>query len=239
MTNFNDQEREMEVAYRRDVKGPCGPLKASNKTWHREGFEAGYRAALAAREDTSGIDAAHERDLAFRRGRSEGWDAAMTNMNLGSYLSRIEDLRDALSEMNHDATVLRDDWWRLQVEIAAAREDTELSGRRQADPITDDEIAQGRGEFRIADSPAQERAAERLKHERGSIRATFDGLGLGWDYEDVWDYCNGAVAFRTLPRDRRGIVAGMVMGFAIVVVERVRDTERPERVESPHDRLAS
>ena len=105
-------------------------------------------------------------------------------------------------------------------------QDTERPDRRLADPISGEEIAQGRGEFRIADSPAQERAGERLKHERGSIRAAFDGLGLGWDYEDVWDYCNGSVSFRTLPRDRRGIVAGMLMGFAIVVAERVRDTEQ-------------
>jgi hypothetical protein len=94
------------------------------------------------------------------------------------------------------------------------------------DPLTEEEAAQGRGEFRVADSVAQERGAERLKHERGSIRAAFDGLGLGWDYEDVWDYCNGTVSFRMLPRGQRGIVAGMLMGFAVVVVERVRDTER-------------
>jgi hypothetical protein len=41
------QEREaLEAAYRHDVEGACGPVLASNRTWHREGFEAGYRAAL-------------------------------------------------------------------------------------------------------------------------------------------------------------------------------------------------
>jgi hypothetical protein len=81
----------------------------------------------------------------------------------------------------------------------------------------------GRGEHRIADSEAQAVAANSMIVERGSIRAVFDNLGLGWTYDDVWDYLIAAPSFQTLPERHRGIVAGMVMGFATVAVERERE----------------
>jgi hypothetical protein len=46
MTDFDGQDRKaLEEAYQRDVKEVCGPEEPSNKVWHRQGFEAGYRAA--------------------------------------------------------------------------------------------------------------------------------------------------------------------------------------------------
>lgn len=39
---------ERERAYARDVAGPCGPKNPANRTWHREGFQAGWDAALVA-----------------------------------------------------------------------------------------------------------------------------------------------------------------------------------------------
>jgi hypothetical protein len=74
----------------------------------------------------------------------------------------------------------------------------------------------------IAASGAQTRGQDRLIAARGSIRAAFDGLDLGWTYDDVWTYLEGSPAFQALPEDRRPICAGLVMGFAIVAIEQDR-----------------
>lgn len=74
----------------------------------------------------------------------------------------------------------------------------------------------------ILDSAAHARGERLLREARGSIRNAFAALDLGWTYDDVWDYLEGSPAFQTLPEDRRAICAGMVMGFALVAVERAR-----------------
>ena len=69
------------------------------------------------------------------------------------------------------------------------------------------------------DSVAHQRASERLLRNGGSIRNAFAGLGLGWTYEDVWEYLEGSPAFQAFG-DQRGLAAGLVMGFALTAVER-------------------
>lgn len=81
---------------------------------------------------------------------------------------------------------------------------------------------------RIVESEAQARAADRLLAAQGGIYAAFDGLGLGFDHNDALEYLRGAPSFAQLPRREQGRVAGLVMGFALVVAESVASREAPE-----------
>ena len=81
----------------------------------------------------------------------------------------------------------------------------------------------------IVSSAAQDAGEQRLLAARGSIRDAFDGLNLGWTYEDVWDYLEGSPTFQTMGDDR-GKAAGLVMGFAIVAVERELELVREEAI---------
>lgn len=85
----------------------------------------------------------------------------------------------------------------------------------------------GSGKALIVSSAPQDAGEQRLLAAKGSIREAFDGLDLGWTYEDVWDYLEGSPTFQTMG-DERGKVAGLVMGFAIVAVERELELVREE-----------
>lgn len=78
----------------------------------------------------------------------------------------------------------------------------------------------------LADSTANKRAADRLLAARGSVYSAFDNLGCGIRHEQVWEFLNGAPHFQALDERHKGIVAGIVMGFAIVAVESERDIRR-------------
>lgn len=81
-------------------------------------------------------------------------------------------------------------------------------------------------DFRIDDSDAQQRAGERLVAARGSIRQAFASLDLGWTYDDVETYLKGSPSYQAmlvkLGGDQHGLLQGLIMGFAIVCVERER-----------------
>jgi hypothetical protein len=78
----------------------------------------------------------------------------------------------------------------------------------------------------IADSQAQVLGADRLLAAQGSIRGAFDGLGLGWTYDDVEGYLLGAPVYQAMLQklggDQHGFLQGLIMGFAIVAVEQAR-----------------
>ena len=79
----------------------------------------------------------------------------------------------------------------------------------------------------IADSAANERAGYRLLAARGSVRAAFASLDLGWDYDDVESYLLGAPPYQAmlhrLGGDQHGFLLGLIQGFALVAVERDRE----------------
>ncbi len=75
----------------------------------------------------------------------------------------------------------------------------------------------------LADSHANERAGNRLLAARGSIYAAFDNLACGIDHEQALEFLRGSPHFQALDERDQGLLAGVVMGFAIVAVESERE----------------
>ncbi len=75
---------------------------------------------------------------------------------------------------------------------------------------------------RIVNDCAGALAAARLLDHDQSIYAAFDSLRLGFDHDDVIEYLGPAYDGIELPEAHRGHVAGLVMGFALVVAEAAR-----------------
>jgi hypothetical protein len=76
---------------------------------------------------------------------------------------------------------------------------------------------------RLADSRANEIAGNRVLAARGSIYLAFDNLGCGIDHDQALEFLAGSPHFQALDERQRGLVAGIVMGFAIVAVESERE----------------
>lgn len=74
----------------------------------------------------------------------------------------------------------------------------------------------------IRASLASDRAGDRLALTNGRIRPAFDGLGLGWTYDDAYSFALGAETFAKLTPELRGKVLGLMMAFAILAVEQER-----------------
>lgn len=67
---------------------------------------------------------------------------------------------------------------------------------------------------------AQREAAERLLEARGSIRAAFESLDLGFDYDDALAYLRGSPSWQAITTDTsEGLMFGAILGFAITAVE--------------------
>jgi hypothetical protein len=71
----------------------------------------------------------------------------------------------------------------------------------------------------LADGEANARAADRLVATDGAVFPAFDSLGCGITHVDALEFLSGAPSFQALPEDRRWLVAGMILGFAMVAVE--------------------
>jgi hypothetical protein len=84
---------------------------------------------------------------------------------------------------------------------------------------------------RIADSRAAVRAGERLLAVKGSIRGAWEGLGLGWTFDQLMDYLKGG-GYGSIPEDYHGQVLGIAASVAVVAVEQERDRQMPEPQES-------
>lgn len=75
----------------------------------------------------------------------------------------------------------------------------------------------------LIDTDAHHRASDRLVASRGSIYRAFDELDCGITHEQVMGYLWGSPSFASLHVDLQGKVAGMIMGFALTVVESDRE----------------
>lgn len=78
---------------------------------------------------------------------------------------------------------------------------------------------------RISGSRAAVRAGERLIAARGSIRAAWDSLGLGWSFDDLSAYLRGADGYDDIPDELRGKMLGIAAGVVILAVEHDRDRQ--------------
>lgn len=77
--------------------------------------------------------------------------------------------------------------------------------------------------MRLVDSEAHARAASRMLANRGHVFDAFDGMLCGFDHEDALEYLAGSPSFQALQDDRKGLVVGIVLGFAMTAIESDRD----------------
>ena len=76
--------------------------------------------------------------------------------------------------------------------------------------------------------PGHGAAADRLVEARGSIRAAFESLDLGFGYDEALEYLRGAPSWQAITSKRsEGLTFGALLGFAITAVEadRARQSE--------------
>lgn len=81
---------------------------------------------------------------------------------------------------------------------------------------------------KIVSSRAAVRAAERIAAARGSIRAAWESLGLGWSFDDLMAYFDSSEAAQAVPKELHGKMLGVSAAVAILAVEQTRDRERPD-----------
>lgn len=83
----------------------------------------------------------------------------------------------------------------------------------------------------IAQTPAADKAAQRMLNAGVSIRAAFESLNLDWTFEDVQAWLERTPAhtgqrlpiWDEIPSDLHGQLIGMFMAWGIILVERDRE----------------
>lgn len=81
----------------------------------------------------------------------------------------------------------------------------------------------------LIESSAHKVASDRLLAARGSIFQAFDNLGCGIDHDEALEYLRGSPSFQVLDDRHRGLVAGLVLGFALVAVQSDREIRNLSR----------
>jgi hypothetical protein len=81
---------------------------------------------------------------------------------------------------------------------------------------------------RIKGSRAHVRTSERMVAAELSIRKAWDSLDIGWTFDDLIVYLDGAEGYESIPEDVRGKALGLAAGLAMAAVEQDRDRRRVE-----------